>query len=110
MPPAAVCLVSWLVPGAGHLLLGRRQKALVFFAALLAMFAIGLSLEGRLFPFEFSQPLVGHDPMDLEEIGRDTGPSESLAKSFGIAFLTGNLANVDGVFGVVYRNADLAFL
>ena len=59
MPPVVVCLVSWLVPGAGHLLLGRRQKAIVFFAALLAMFAVGLSLEGRLFPFEFSQPLVG---------------------------------------------------
>ncbi len=59
VPPVVLCLVSWIVPGAGHLLLGRRQKAIVFFAALLAMFAVGLSLEGRLFPFEFSQPLVG---------------------------------------------------
>jgi hypothetical protein len=48
-----------LVPGARPHLLGRRQKAIVFFAALLAMFGIGLSLEGRLFPFVFSQPLVG---------------------------------------------------
>jgi hypothetical protein len=59
VPPAVVCLVSWLVPGAGHLLLGRRQKGLIFLAALPAMFAIGLALDGRLFPFEFSQPLVG---------------------------------------------------
>lgn len=59
MPPVVVCLVSWFIPGAGHLLLGRRQKAIVFCAALLAMFAIGLALQGRLFPFEFSQPLVG---------------------------------------------------
>ena len=53
-----VCALAWLVPGAGHLLLGRRQKGLVFFVALPAMFAIGLWLEGRLFPLELSDPLV----------------------------------------------------
>ena len=51
--------MSWLVPGAGHLLLGRRQKGLIFLVALPAMFAIGLWLDGRLFPFQFSEPLVG---------------------------------------------------
>ena len=59
MPPAAVCVVSWLVPGAGHLMQGRRQKGLVFLIALPVMFAIGLALKGRLFPFIFSDPLVG---------------------------------------------------
>ena len=59
MPPAAVCVVSWLVPGAGHLMQGRRQKGLIFLIALPAMFAIGLFLDGRLFPFVFSEPLVG---------------------------------------------------
>ena len=58
-PAAAVCVVSWLVPGAGHLMLGRRQKAIVFFVALTAMFAIGLALKGRLAAFDFSDPLVG---------------------------------------------------
>ena len=55
---ALVCMAGWLVPGAGHWWLGRRQKAVVFFGALLAMFAIGLLLEGRIFPFEPSEPLV----------------------------------------------------
>ena len=59
MPPAAVCVVSWLVPGAGHLMQGRRQKGLVFLIALPVMFAIGLVLDGRLFPFLFAEPLVG---------------------------------------------------
>ena len=59
MPPAVVCVLSWLVPGAGHLVQGRRQKGLVFLVALPVMFAIGLWLEGRLFPFHFSEPLVG---------------------------------------------------
>lgn len=38
---------------------GRRQKGLVFLIALPVMFAIGLALKGRLFPFLFSDPLVG---------------------------------------------------
>jgi hypothetical protein len=59
VPPAVVWIVSWLVPGAGHLLQGRLQKGLVFFTAICAMFAIGLALNGRLFPFDFSEPLVG---------------------------------------------------
>ena len=59
MPPAAVVVVSWLVPGAGHLMQGRRQKGLVFLIALPVMFAIGLALKARIFPFMFSDPLVG---------------------------------------------------
>src|SRR5258706_14000558 len=55
---AMVCILSWLLPGAVHLLQGRREKGLVFLAALPLMFVIGLWLQGRLFPLEFSDPLV----------------------------------------------------
>jgi hypothetical protein len=55
---ALVCLAAWAVPGAAHVWLGRRQKAAVFFVALLTMFVSGLLLKGRLFPFELSEPLV----------------------------------------------------
>ncbi len=53
-----VCLAAWIVPGAAHLWLGRRQKGLVFLIVLTAMFTIGLMLGGQIFPFEFSEPLV----------------------------------------------------
>jgi hypothetical protein len=53
-----VCIAAWALPGAGHLWLGRRQKGVVFLAALLAMFVLGLWLEGRIFPLEPSEPLV----------------------------------------------------
>jgi hypothetical protein len=56
--PTLVSIVSWVLPGAGHLWLGRRQKGLIFLVALPLMFAVGLLLKGRLFPFEISQPLV----------------------------------------------------
>jgi hypothetical protein len=53
-----VAILAWLIPGAGHLLLGRRQKGLVFLVAMPLMFAIGIWLQGRLFPLELSDPLV----------------------------------------------------
>lgn len=56
--PATVCLVAWLLPGAGHLWLRRRQKGLVFLIVLTAMFGCGLLLHGRLFPVLPSDPLV----------------------------------------------------
>lgn len=53
-----MCLASWLVPGAGHFWLRRAQKGIVFLVLLPLMFVIGLALQGRIFPFEPSQPLV----------------------------------------------------
>src|SRR5262245_58782998 len=55
---ALVCVLAWLVPGAGHLMQGRRDKGLVFLVTLPLMFGVGLTLQGRLFPFELSDPLV----------------------------------------------------
>lgn len=51
-------LIAWLVPGGGHFSLGRRQKAAVFAIVLPVMFAIGVLLQGRLFPFTPGDPLV----------------------------------------------------
>ncbi len=53
-----VVAASWAVPGLGHLLLGRWRKGIVFLVALPLMFLFGLLLQGRLFPFDTSQPLV----------------------------------------------------
>jgi hypothetical protein len=54
-----LCLASWAIPGAGHLWLGRRAKGLIFLVALPLMFAIGVAIRGRMFPFELVDPLVG---------------------------------------------------
>jgi hypothetical protein len=55
---ALVCLAAWAIPGAAHFWLGRRQKGVVFLVAIVTMFVTGLLLQGRLFPFEISEPLV----------------------------------------------------
>ena len=54
-----VCAAAWLVPGAGHLWLGRRQKGAVFLCAIPLMFLIGLQLHGTIFPFQVAEPLAG---------------------------------------------------
>lgn len=54
---ALVCVVAWAIPGAAHVWLGRRQKALVFFVALTALFVVGLLLQGRIFSIDLQEPL-----------------------------------------------------
>ena len=54
-----LCVVAWLVPGAGHLWAGRLQKGVVFICAIPLMFLTGLLLSGTIFPFQFSEPLAG---------------------------------------------------
>lgn len=51
-------ITAWLVPGAGHALQGHFRKAAIFFVVLVLMFAIGISNGGRLFPFQWNDPLV----------------------------------------------------
>ena len=64
-----LCLAAWAVPGAGHLWQGRRAKGLVFLIALPLMFWIGVSIQGRLFPFDLSELLVGLMAMAEVAIG-----------------------------------------
>jgi hypothetical protein len=45
-------LATLVVPGLGHWALGRRGRAVAFFAIVTATFALGLALHGALFPFD----------------------------------------------------------
>jgi hypothetical protein len=53
-----ICALAWLLPGAGHFLLGQGRKGGIFFIVLLTMFAVGLAGGGRLFPFQTSEWLL----------------------------------------------------
>jgi hypothetical protein len=44
-----LCVAAWLVPGLGHLLVGRRWRALIIFASIIIMFALGLAMQGQIF-------------------------------------------------------------
>ena len=45
----AAIIVAWLVPGAGHLVLGKRGRAALFFLTIAGAFVIGLVLNGHLY-------------------------------------------------------------
>ena len=44
-----LCAAAWVIPGLGHLLLGRKWRALILFASITAMFALGLAMQGQFF-------------------------------------------------------------
>ena len=48
-----VCVSGALVPGLGHAILGKWDRALVFLGSIACLFAMGLYLQGRLFAPEF---------------------------------------------------------
>ena len=92
-----LCLASWIVPGAGHLWLGRRQKGFTFLVALPLMFAIGLALAGRLFPFQLTDLLVclealaelgiGLPYFAASALGFGAGEVRTVTYEYGNAFL-----------------------
>ena len=46
--PIPLLLAAWLLPGVGHLILGKRIRAAVFAAVIVAAFATGVLLDGEL--------------------------------------------------------------
>ena len=100
-----LCLAAWAIPGAGHLWQGRRSKGLAFLIALPLMFAIGLAVQGRLFPFDFSDPLVclaafadvgiGVPYFIASAIGSGVGDVRAVTYEYGNAFaMTAGLLNL----------------
>ena len=75
--PAKVALaiaMAWVLPGLGHILLGRVRRGLLFGALILGSFAMGMAHEGRLALRDDRQPFlsllqvvanVGVGPLDF---------------------------------------------
>ena len=92
-----LCLAAWAVPGAGHLWQGRRFKGFAFLVAIPLMFAIGLGIDGRLFPFDTSEPLValaalahigiGIPYFIASALGLGVGDVRAVGYEYGNAFL-----------------------
>lgn len=45
--PWGLLFVAWLIPGLGHLILGKKVRAAVFAAVIVAAFATGILLDGE---------------------------------------------------------------
>ena len=72
-------VLTWLLPGLGHVYLGRRKRGLFLGGLLLGMFAVGLALEGIL-----SKPAGGSYVSTLAAVAdMGMGPVYFLAQSLG---------------------------
>jgi hypothetical protein len=47
--PVTVLVAGWLIPGLGHLILGKWVRALLLFVSILGMFVIGIALQGQIY-------------------------------------------------------------
>jgi TM2 domain-containing membrane protein YozV len=59
-------IAGWLVPGAGHFLLGKWVRGALLAASILAMFALGLAMQGKLYA-------GAHDILDILGLAGDLG-------------------------------------
>ena len=55
--PTIALIAGWLVPGAGHVLLGKWVRAGLLMASILGMFAIGIALQGKIYTPNTGEPL-----------------------------------------------------
>ena len=94
---AIVCLIAgWLVPGLGHVLQKKYWRGAIFFVSIIAMTAIGLSMDGRIYPFQTENPLT------ILAFFADIGNFLVYALSRLLAFGQGSLERVTFEFGTAY--------
>ncbi len=76
----ALLIAAWAVPGLGHLILGRKVRALVFAGCVAASFVTGIVLGG-----ELAVPQAGNPFSWLQTFGcAGNGLLYALAKLFGL--------------------------
>jgi len=92
-----LCVAAWLVPGFGHLLLGRKWRALILFAAILGMFLFGLAMRGEFFATDtgsylktlgyYGEMCVGVAMPAARFFGYSGGDPFFVSSDYGTAFL-----------------------
>ncbi len=91
------CLLAWLVPGAGHLYLGRRGKGLVFLFCLGALFVLGVAMQSRLqlhigfddplaFVVSLAQMALGGPYLVARLLGFGEGQVTAVTYEYGVTF------------------------
>ena len=103
--PWLLIAASWLVPGLGHLLLGKKARAAVFAGVITAAFITGILLEAELAvphrgqPFSWlaSAACLGNGALYLlsKFLGLGRGDPQAVGFAFGNTFLyTAGLMNL----------------
>lgn len=91
------CLLAWLVPGAGHVLLGRKGRGAVFFACLVVMFALGVAMDTRL------QVYVGvDDPLAVVISAGQVATGLPYLAARGLGYAAGDVKSPSYEYGVTF--------
>ncbi len=95
--PLLYCALGLVVPGLGHIALGRRGTGGVFLVSIGLLFVFGIGMEGELFPFEAAAPLTllagvaemgaGAFYVAARVLGLGAGNPEAPTYEYGYAFL-----------------------
>ena len=95
--------LGWLVPGLGHLLLRKYDRAVVFFVSIVAMAAIGLMMGAKLYmpPFGEGQGLFVGILHALSFTG-DLGAGVMFFAAYLAGFGREYLARASGDYGTVF--------
>jgi hypothetical protein len=100
------CLFAWLVPGAGHLYLGRVGKGLAFLGAIGALFILGVAMDAGLqmhlgfddplaFLRSLAQMALGVPYFLARALGFEAGQVTSVTYEYGNTFTeVGGLLNI----------------
>lgn len=89
--PGTALFAGWLIPGAGHLLLGKWVRALLLAIAIFAMFGVGIALQGKIYTMNTG------DPLDMLGFVGDLGSGllYLLARGFGWGSATVQVVTAD---------------
>lgn len=93
----AAMLLALVLPGAGHLFLGRVRRAIAFFLIVLSMFAIGLALDGGLYTVAMSRGALLRILSTYASMG--SGLFYALAHFFGAR---ANIASPTFEYGITF--------
>lgn len=95
--PLRYCGLGLLIPGLGHMALGRRATGAVFLVSIGLLFLFGIRMEGELFPFDAAAPLTllagiaevgaGGFYLAARVFGLGAGNPEAPTYEYGYAFL-----------------------
>ena len=90
-------ILSWLLPGAGHLYLRRTSKGLVLLVTILGLFTLGVAWQARLSPYlglddplaflrSLAQMAMGLPYFVARSLGFDTGLVTAPSHEYGNTF------------------------
>ena len=89
-------VLAWLIPGAGHLVQKRWGRGLLLLIAIVAMFALGLAMEGKLYSFNTG------DVLDMLGFVGDIGAGGLYIVSKAMNLGQGNIAHATADYGTKY--------